>query len=94
MAKRGGKVCLLGMPADSVMEEVPFKHIQIEEISVVGSRANPNVTENVLNLMASGNIKVKDLISHTFPLTQFDQAYKVYTQRLDGAMKVVVLPNP
>lgn len=94
MAKRGGKVCLLGMAADSVIEEVPFKHIQIEEISVVGSRANPNVTDSVLNLIASGNIKVKDLVSHTFPLVEFEQAYKTYTQRLDGAMKVVILPNP
>lgn len=94
MAKRGGKVCLLGMPADSVVEEVPFKHIQIEEVSIVGSRANPNVADNVLNLMSSGNIKVKDLVTHTFPLTEFEQAYKTYTQRLDGAMKVVVLPNP
>ena len=47
-----------------------------------------------LDLSQEGNIKVKDLVSHTFPLTQFEKAYETYTGRLDGAMKVVVLPNP
>jgi threonine dehydrogenase-like Zn-dependent dehydrogenase len=65
----------------------------MNQISVFGSRANPNCTKDVLDLMASGAINAKDLITHVFPLSEFSLGMKTFVERIDGAMKVVIQPN-
>jgi L-iditol 2-dehydrogenase len=44
-------------------------------------------------LISSGQLKVKDLITHVFPLTEFYQALDTFVNRKDGAIKVVIEPN-
>jgi L-iditol 2-dehydrogenase len=43
--------------------------------------------------MASRQIEVNDLITHTFPLERFGEALDTFVNRRDGAIKVVVEPN-
>jgi len=93
MVRKGGKVSLLGVPPDTVMEELPFKYIVHNEIAIFGSRANPNVSRKIIEMMACGHIKVKDLITHTFPLEDFATALDTFVGRKDGVIKVVVEPN-
>jgi len=69
-----------------------MKTMVMNQIAVYGSRANPNCTKDVLNLMSSGEIKAKDMITHKFPLEEFDVALKTFVERIDGAMKVVITP--
>jgi len=76
-----------------VMEKIPFKYVCRNEIAIFGSKANPNVSDKVLALMASGQLVVKDLISHVFPLADFGKALDTFVNRKDGAMKVVIEPN-
>ena len=75
------------------MEPLPFKYIVHNEIAIFGSRANPNVSSKVIHLISSGQLQVKDLISHVFPLTEFDRALDTFVNRKDGAVKVVIEPN-
>jgi len=75
------------------MERIPFKYVCRNEIAIFGSKANPNVSDKVLALMASGQLVVKDLISHVFPLAEFGKALETFVNRKDGAMKVVIEPN-
>ena len=93
MVKRGGSVSLLGVATDDVMEELPFKYITHNEIAIFGSRANPNTSRKVLQLISSGKLVVKDLITHTFPLDNFADALDTFVNRRDNAIKVVILPN-
>jgi len=93
MVRKGGRVSLLGVPPGSLMEPLPFKYIVHNEIAIFGSRANPNVSAKVIHLVSSGQLKVKDLITHVFPLTEFDQALDAFVNRKDGAIKVVIEPN-
>jgi len=93
MVRKGGKVSLLGVPPDTVKEELPFKYIVHNEIAIFGSRANPNVSRKIIQLMAAGQIKVKDLITHTFPLEKFGEALDTFVGRKDGVIKVVIEPN-
>ncbi|MBM4333182.1 MAG: zinc-binding dehydrogenase [Deltaproteobacteria bacterium] len=93
MVREGGRIGLLGVPHDKVMEKIPFKYVCRNEIAIFGSKANPNVSDKVLSLMASGQLVVKDLITHVFPLEEFAQALKTFVHRKDGAMKVVIEPN-
>ena len=93
MVRKGGKVALLGVPPDAVLEELPFKYIVHNEIAIFGSRANPNVSRKIIQMMAAGQIKVKDLVTHTFPLEEFAAGLDTFVNRRDGVIKVVIEPN-
>jgi L-iditol 2-dehydrogenase len=93
MVKRGGKVGLVGIPPQGHMEGVPYRTLVLDQISVLGSRANPNVSKPVLTLMASGRLSVKDMITHTFPLKDFKTGLDYFLQRREGALKVIIEPN-
>lgn len=94
MVKKGGKVSLIGVPADSKMiEAVPFHYIVHNEILVTGSRADPNTMWKAMGMMASGALNVKDLITHRFPIERYEEALDVFIHRKDNAVKVVIEPN-
>lgn len=93
MVRKGGRVSLVGVPTDQVIEPLPFKYIVHNEIAIFGSRANPNVSRKVISLIAAGQLPVADLVTHTFPLEQFSTALDVFVNRRDGVIKVVVEPN-
>ncbi len=93
MVRKGGRVALVGVPPDHVMEPVPFKYVVHNEIAIFGSRANPNVSHKVISLIASKQLRVDDLVTHVFPLEDFAKALDTFVHRRDGAIKVVVEPN-
>ena len=93
MARKGGRVSLLGVATDDVMEEIPFKYVTHNEIAIFGSRANPNTSPKVLALMSSDQLNVQDMITHRFPLEQFADALDTFVHRKGNAVKVVILPN-
>lgn len=93
MVKRGGKVGLVGIPPADLREKVPFGKLVLDEISVYGSRANPNVSSKVLDLMASGVLAVDNMITHRLPLEEFDKALDIFINRKEGALKVIIKPN-
>jgi L-iditol 2-dehydrogenase len=37
-------------------------------------------------------VRLSELITHTFALDEFAAAYATFTDRIDGALKVVVTP--
>jgi len=93
MVKKGGRISLLGVAKDAVREEIPLKYLAHNEIMITGSRANPNVSDKVIQMMASGQLQVADMITHQLPLENMQQALDIFTNRRHGAIKVVVLPN-
>jgi L-iditol 2-dehydrogenase len=93
MVKRGGRVVLLGVATDDVIEELPFKYVTHNEIAIFGSRANPNVSDKVLALFSTGQVMVKDMITHRFALEDFAEALDTFVKRKGDAVKVVILPN-
>lgn len=48
--------------------------------------------KRALSLMAQGKIDTSKILTHTFPLDKFADAYDTYVNRKDGAMKVVIIP--
>ena len=93
MCRKGGTVVLLGVPADEVDEEIPFKYVAHNEIMIRGSRANPNVSWKLLNMIKAGNIVVRDMVTHTFPLDDMAKAMDTFVGRKENVMKVVIYPN-
>ena len=93
MVRKGGKIALLGVPPDRVIEGLPFKYIVHNEIAIFGSRANPNVSRKIISLVSSGQLVIKDLITHSYPLEDFTRALETFVNRREGAIKVVIEPN-
>lgn len=93
MVKKGGKVSLLGVPSESVKEAVPFKYIVHNEIMITGSRADPNTMWRAIGLIGSDQLNVRDLITHRFPLESYRDAFDIFVNRKEGAVKVVIEPN-
>lgn len=93
MVKEGGRIGLLGVPAESVTEALPYKYICRNEIAIFGVKANPNVAARIIRMIAAGQLNVKDLVSHVFPLERFGEALETFVKRKQGAIKVVIEPN-
>ncbi len=88
--RKGGRVAFTGIPKETV--GLDFQKIVLEEIDLYGVRANRNTMEEVIPLMADGRIPAASLITHHFKLTDFGQALRTFSERIDGALKVIVEP--
>jgi L-iditol 2-dehydrogenase len=64
----------------------------LDEIDVVGVRATAGEMPRAIQLAASGRIRLKELITHRYALEDFADAYAAFTERRDGALKVIVRP--
>ena len=47
----------------------------------------------ILQLIAEGKIDTTPLITHRFPLSQIEEAYRIFEQKLDGVIKVAITPD-
>jgi L-iditol 2-dehydrogenase len=89
-AAKGGVVSVIGIPHED--PQLPMKRIVLDEIEIVGNRANPNTAEAALALLVSGRVDLTPLLTHRFPLAQFARALDVFERRQDGAVKVAIKP--
>lgn len=87
----GGKILLLGFYVPKEVT-VPLGDVVFKEQTVLGARADPNIYSQVLRYMATGQLRVESLISHTFPLRDFAAALDTFVHRREGALKVVIEP--
>jgi L-iditol 2-dehydrogenase len=90
-ARKNGQVAFVALPATDEML-IPVKTMVMNQIAVHGSRANPNCSTMVLELMSLGRINAKEMITHRFAIDEIHQAMKTFVERIDGALKVVVTP--
>jgi L-iditol 2-dehydrogenase len=90
MTKKGGRVVMSGLPPGPV--ELPIPQIVLDEKDLLGVRADPNTCKEVIPLIANGTIQIKPMITHVFSLDQFERALKVFSERLEGAIKVIIKP--
>ena len=65
----------------------------LDEIDVVGVRAAAGEMPRAIELAASGRIRLRELITHHYALEDFAEAYATFTERTDGALKVMVHPH-
>lgn len=47
----------------------------------------------ILQLITKGKIDTTPLITHRFPLSQIEEAYRIFEQKLDGVIKVAITPD-
>ncbi len=49
--------------------------------------------EEILRLIAGGHIDTTAMITHRYPLSRIESAYRTFENRLDGVIKVAVYPD-
>jgi L-iditol 2-dehydrogenase len=90
MVRKGGRVAVIGIPMEDA--RIPTQRLVLDEIDVVGVRATAGEMPRAIALVAAGRVRVRELITHRFGLEDFAEAYATFTERRDGALKVVVTP--
>ena len=92
LVRKGGTVCIFGMPPRGDTFSYDASQLFIREISLVPSYSTSELETNIaLKLMLSRRVDVTQLITHRFKLAQIEAALEHAAQKVDS-LKIVVLP--
>ncbi len=90
-AGRGGVVSVIGIPHSE--PALPIKRMVLDEVELVGNRANPNTAAPTIEMLRNGRIDLTPLLTHRFPLRDFAEALDTFESRREGSIKVATKPN-
>ena len=91
MPALGGSVVLVGLCAADV--SLPLERVHLGEVNIVTLRRQAHAYKAAMELVESGRIDVKSLVSHRFPLDRAGEAMEVAASYSDSAVKVIINPN-
>ncbi|VVB62125.1 L-threonine 3-dehydrogenase [uncultured archaeon] len=87
----GGCVTLIGMFEDKM--ELNMLNIAVKEIMIQGSYGyTSDDFKQALKLIASGKVKVKQLITHVLPLDDITKGFELLAEKKENVIKVVLKP--
>ena len=88
LARKRARVVVIGVHFTPV--ELDMINFLIRELSIVASQAYDNeVFARVIEILASGEVDARAMVTHRFPLSEFGSAFS-QAQRQDEAVKVIV----
>ena len=90
MLRRGGRCAAVGIPTVGV--EIAMQKLVLDELELVGSRASAGEMRRVMPLVEQGRMRVRDVMTHRFALTDYDQALATFNDPASGAIKIIVAP--
>ena len=91
--ENGGTILFFAVPDPTVKLQVPINQFWRNEITMRTSYgAAPNDIEDSLKTLATGEINVKDMISHRLPLTEAQEGFRL-TAEAGNSLKVILEPN-
>ncbi len=93
MARKSGRVTFIGLPSDPVTIKDFSNDLIYKELKVSGitGRLMYETWFQVMSFIDSGKINPKKVITHRFPLEEYDAAFRAARDRAGG--KVVFLPE-
>lgn len=92
MAKRMGKILMLGLPEEEVKVDLQQLGQENKSIHTVRGEGWANCGRAV-SMAGSGRVDLKRLVTHSFAFDQVSEAFKTFVERIGGAIKVTVHPN-
>lgn len=93
LARPGGRVLLFAQNDPQMRIEFPAAAVGVEEKEILGSySAAVDLQQEAAELVFSRRLPVRELVTHRFPLDQFDQALAVAARPAGDSLKVVVTP--
>ncbi|MCE2614845.1 MAG: zinc-dependent dehydrogenase [Nitrosopumilus sp. (ex Thoosa mismalolli)] len=90
MVRKGGAVIMFGVPTKGAMMNLDMSKVYSKEITLITSYAASDVdTKEALELIESGTLEVKKLITHTYPINDAQKAFD-HARTGDNAMKIII----
>jgi alcohol dehydrogenase len=84
----GGTVSVIGV--FETPQTVPMNKLWIKNITITMGLVNANRIPELINLIKAGKINMKPLITHSLPLSEVAEAYDIFEERRDNAIKVLL----
>ncbi|MDI4645845.1 zinc-binding dehydrogenase [Cohnella hashimotonis] len=88
LLRRGGRLLLFGLPGHPV--QVDIQAAVLKELTLMGSTNAPQVWPRVIEMIASGSVKVSPMITHHYDFDELDQAIAFARNEPDEAIKIIV----
>ena len=91
LCRRMGRILYFGVPPE-VIESIDWRELFIRNITVHTS-VNPDFTRDfplAMRWIGEGRIDVRPLVTHSYPLERIADAYRLFAERRDGAIKVEI----
>ena len=90
-ARPGGTVMWVGVaPPDAEVAVKPYDVFR-RELTIRGTYTNPYVMDRTLAMLASGLLDWRAIVTHRFPLSDFEEAWAVHSE--GSGLKVSVQPE-
>jgi L-iditol 2-dehydrogenase len=90
MLRRGGRCAAVGIPTVGV--EIAMQRLVLDELELVGSRASAGEMRRVMPHVEQGRMRVREMVTHRFALTDYQAALDTFNDRSSGAIKIIVEP--
>lgn len=89
LLKPGGKLLIVGIPAvDRVSFSIDL--LRRKEICVQNVRRQNECCQPTLDMMARGDLDVKPMVTHRFPLSESQEAFEIASAYRDGVVKAII----
>jgi len=88
--RKGGKISVIGNLSEKV--EIPLRVLVTRQITLVGSCASAGEYPACLDMIASGRVKVDEMMSAVVPLAEASAWFERLYKGEPGLMKVIVRP--
>jgi L-iditol 2-dehydrogenase len=95
LARRGGRVVLLGLAGNGVKAGLPIDDVVNNDLAITASFGYTSAAwAEVAGLLRAGKIHLAPLITHRFPLEAFPDAYRTLREATGPRGKVLLDVNP
>lgn len=88
--RKGGVVVLFSVPSPDAQLSLPAYDIFSRELTIKGAFTNPHTHERAVRLIAQDRLELGPIVSHRFPLAEFEQAIKATAK--PESIKVCIEP--
>ena len=90
LVRKGGTVVMFGVPSKGATIDIDMSVVYSKEITIVTTYAASDTdTKDALDLIASGKVDVKSLITHKYSLDESQKAFE-HAKTGDSAMKIII----
>ncbi|KAG8894840.1 N-terminal acetyltransferase A complex catalytic subunit ard1 [Tulasnella sp. 417] len=90
--RRGGKLMIYGVYAESARVHWPPGKIFLEEIQIIGSYASAYCFPRSVAYLDSGKLKTDGIITHVFGIDEYQKALDTMASR--QSIKIAIRPTP
>ncbi len=86
----GGKVSLVGISGGNI--ELPIPEIFFKNVSLSMGLGDLTHIENLMGIIASGQLDISPLITHRMKLSEIEAAFRLFEDHSKNAIKIVITP--